>query len=86
MRLLVAEDLELDPMWSVTQFFITARCVSLWFVSEFVSAKLHLQSPDIGIDFLLDDTSLVELSDQSDWKQEADQRIQQLRMGNIHFR
>ena len=51
-----------------------------------MSAKLHIQSPDIGIDFLLDDTSLVELSDLSDWKQEADQRIKQLRMGDIHFR
>ena len=57
-----------------------------FFLPEFVSAKLHIQSPDIGIDFLLDDTSLVELSDLSDWKQEADQRIKQLRMGDIHFR
>ena len=50
-----------------------------------MSARLRLQSTDIGIDFLLDDASLVELSDLTHWKQEADQRIQQLRMGDIHF-
>ena len=54
-------------------------------MSEFSSAKIGIQKADVGINFLLDDTSLVELSDLSDWKQDADQRIRQLRMGDIHF-
>ena len=58
---------------------------SLHSMSEFSSAKIGIQKADVGINFLLDDTSLVELSDLSDWKQEADQRIRQLRMGDINF-
>ena len=54
-------------------------------MSEFSSAMIGIQKADVGINFLLDDTSLVELSDLSDWKQEADQRIRQLRMGDINF-
>ncbi|KAK7444113.1 hypothetical protein BaRGS_00040429 [Batillaria attramentaria] len=52
---------------------------------EFVTAKLHFQTPDISIEFLVDDTSLTPISDDPTWRQEADKRIQQVRMGDIHF-
>lgn len=54
---------------------------------EFVSSLIRVHGPDISIEFLVDDASLVELQDDANnWRQEADQRIQQLRMGEIHFR
>nr|KAG5687547.1 hypothetical protein BaRGS_013649 [Batillaria attramentaria] len=56
-----------------------------WRDDKFVTAKLHFQTPDISIEFLVDDTSLTPISDDPTWRQEADKRIQQVRMGDIHF-
>ncbi|KAK7116827.1 anti-sigma-I factor RsgI6-like [Littorina saxatilis] len=76
-------------------YHTTVRSVDGWFrMAAFFRAptqavslsKLKIQAPDISIDFLLDDVTIVELPDLADWKTEANQRINQLRMGDIHFR
>ncbi|XP_046337947.2 endo-1,4-beta-xylanase 3-like [Haliotis rufescens] len=46
-------------------------------------AYIHFQGPVPGIDFLIDDTSLVEVDEDPNWKAEADARIQKIRKNVI---
>ncbi|XP_046574253.1 endo-1,4-beta-xylanase 1-like [Haliotis rubra] len=47
-------------------------------------AYIHFQGPVPGIDFLIDDTTLVEVDEDVNWKAEADARIQKIRKNIIH--
>ena len=50
------------------------------------SADLTYQGPDSVINYLLDDVSLTEVAEDTNWKEEANARIEQVRKGNIHIR
>lgn len=50
--------------------------------------KLHIyiQGPDPGIEFLVDDFSLQEIPENTNWKTEANQRIENIRKTNFSLR
>ncbi|KAL4233814.1 hypothetical protein ACF0H5_008492 [Mactra antiquata] len=49
----------------------------------FHSVNVYIQGPDPGIEFLVDDMELTEITENPNWRTEALQRIEQIRKGDV---
>ncbi|XP_064603715.1 uncharacterized protein LOC135469112 [Liolophura sinensis] len=72
--------------------FLTAEDGWIHLAGDFVtpttglkSARLYLQGPNSGIDFIVDDLSLKEIPEVANWRTEADKRIEKIRKSDINF-
>ncbi|XP_076444115.1 uncharacterized protein LOC143282381 [Babylonia areolata] len=52
-------------------------------MKDFVSPRIAIRGPDGGVDFLVDNVSLIELPEDPQWRQKADANIERLRKSNI---
>ncbi|CAL1545357.1 unnamed protein product [Lymnaea stagnalis] len=52
---------------------------------EYNSAKIYVEGFAANVDYYVDDATLTEIPENTNWKAEADQRIENLRKSNIQF-
>ncbi|CAL1542287.1 unnamed protein product [Lymnaea stagnalis] len=52
---------------------------------EYTQAKIFVEGLDPHVDFYADDASLTEIAEDTNWKADANSRIESLRKSNIHF-
>lgn len=55
-------------------------------MAAYTAAKLYLEGPAPEVSFYFDHTSLKELPTDANWEAEANERIENIRKSNIHFR
>ncbi|WAR09058.1 XYN2-like protein [Mya arenaria] len=53
------------------------------FTRQWHSLRLYIQGPDPGVEYLTDDWSLVEIPENTTWRQDASSRIERIRKSNV---
>ena len=54
-------------------------------VPETSNTKIGIKGPDVGIDFLVDNTSLYEVPENANWRADADLNIETHRKSDVQF-
>lgn len=58
----------------------TATC---YLFTEIQNARFYIQFSDVEVNYLIDSASLTEIVPNTNWKEEADNRIEQIRKSDL---